>query len=84
MDYPPQPMRPVPPEAHNIEIDTVCDDGCWHVAACDKDGGFLELIESFDNSDEAWAFAQQLAKSKNLPLYHRAAPFDPSEPVDIP
>jgi hypothetical protein len=49
----------------------------------DKDGEFPDLIESFDNSDEAWTFAEQLAKSKNLPLYHRAAPFDPSEPVDI-
>jgi hypothetical protein len=68
-------MRTVPPEAHSIEIDTVCDDGACHVTACDKDGGFLELIQSFDNGDEAWAFAENLARSKNLPLFHRDDPF---------
>jgi hypothetical protein len=75
-------MRPVPPEAHRIEIDTVCDDGYWHVAACDNEGVFLDLIESFDNSEEAWVFAENLAKSKSLPLFHRDDPSGPSRYVD--
>jgi hypothetical protein len=68
--------RPVPPETRAIEFDRSREpNDFFFVNAIDADGAFIDILEEFADADEAFSFAESLAKASGLPMIIRDDPF---------
>jgi hypothetical protein len=69
-------QRQIAPEARAIEFDCSREpNDIFYVNAIDGDGGLIDILEEFANADEAFSFAESLAKVSGLPLIIREDPF---------